>query len=208
VQANRTRSSLATYLTWAMREGLTESNAALLTNKNAEKPRERVLSNDEVKAQAERHGVLLRFKVTNEFTTKLLHSENHDPALVQSIYETCTLRTSCHTLHKGRYYKCSPSPFVADWLRRVQIEPPDLLGDSIGVRDNPNLRQELAAYLSDGTPLTACRFCLGCVGKTVPSWQMNKAAAQRWMAEKDPDIRELVRICAIASFAAGPCSLA
>ena len=49
VQANRTRSSLATYLNWAMREGLTESNVALLTNKNAEKPRERVLSNDEIK---------------------------------------------------------------------------------------------------------------------------------------------------------------
>jgi integrase len=50
VQANRTRSSLATFLNWAMREGLTETNAALLTNKNAEKPRERVLSDGEIKA--------------------------------------------------------------------------------------------------------------------------------------------------------------
>jgi integrase len=49
VQANRTRSSLATFLNWATREGLTETNVALLTNKNAEKPRERVLSNDEIK---------------------------------------------------------------------------------------------------------------------------------------------------------------
>ena len=49
VQANRTRSSLATFLNWAMREGLTETNVALLTNKNAEKPRERVLSNSEIK---------------------------------------------------------------------------------------------------------------------------------------------------------------
>jgi integrase len=48
VQANRTRSSLATYLSWAMREGLTEANAALLTNKNAERSRERVLSNEEI----------------------------------------------------------------------------------------------------------------------------------------------------------------
>src|SRR5207344_832687 len=47
--ASVTRRELATYLTWAMREGLTESNAALLTNKNAEKPRERVLSNDEIR---------------------------------------------------------------------------------------------------------------------------------------------------------------
>jgi integrase len=49
VQANRTRSSLATFLNWAMREGLTEANVALLTNKNAEQPRERVLSNGEIR---------------------------------------------------------------------------------------------------------------------------------------------------------------
>jgi integrase len=49
VQANRTRSSVASYLSWAMREGLTEGNAALLTNKNAEQTRERVLSKDEVR---------------------------------------------------------------------------------------------------------------------------------------------------------------
>jgi integrase len=50
VQANRTRSSLSAFLNWALREGLVENNAALATNKNIERPRERVLTNTELRA--------------------------------------------------------------------------------------------------------------------------------------------------------------
>jgi integrase len=50
VQANRTRSSLSAYLNWALREGLVDTNAALATNKNIERPRERVLTNTEIRA--------------------------------------------------------------------------------------------------------------------------------------------------------------
>ena len=50
VQANRTRSSLTGFLNWASREGLIETNAALSTNKNQERPRERVLTASEIEA--------------------------------------------------------------------------------------------------------------------------------------------------------------
>jgi integrase len=50
VQANRTRSSLSAFLNWCLREGLVDSNAALATNKNVERPRERVLSSAELRA--------------------------------------------------------------------------------------------------------------------------------------------------------------
>jgi integrase len=50
VQANRTRSTLATFLNWAMREGLIDSNPALATNKYPERSRDRVLSNAELRA--------------------------------------------------------------------------------------------------------------------------------------------------------------
>ena len=39
VQANRTRASLSKFLNWCLREGLIESNQALLTNVNEEKER-------------------------------------------------------------------------------------------------------------------------------------------------------------------------
>lgn len=152
----------------------------------------RKLSEDEIRQQAERSGVLLHLKVTDEFTNKLLHSENEDPELVASIYSTCTLRGSCHTIHDGRFFKCSPSPFVPEWVRRVGLEVSDFSGDSVPLRNNPDLRRQLLEYLKDDRPLTACRFCLGCVGKPVRSRQMNKKAVREWLSERDPDTRELV----------------
>jgi integrase len=50
IQANRTRASCAKFLNWCLAEGLTENNPAMHTNKNAEKSRDRVLSDKELKA--------------------------------------------------------------------------------------------------------------------------------------------------------------
>lgn len=150
------------------------------------------VSYDDLRTLTNRHGILLWYKPTNEFTTKLLHAENRDPELLRTIYSSCTLRTSCHTIHQGRYFKCSPSPFMPAWLRRIGLESPSWPADSVAVRDNPDLHRQLAEYLASDKPLMACRYCLGCVGKSTPSRQMNRAAVQSWLSEKDPDIRQLV----------------
>ena len=47
--ANRVRSTLSAVFGWAMREGLALSNPVVNTNKRDEHPRDRVLSNDEIK---------------------------------------------------------------------------------------------------------------------------------------------------------------
>ena len=49
VQANRTRASLSAFLGWCMREGYCDTNIALATNKNDETPRDRCLSNAELR---------------------------------------------------------------------------------------------------------------------------------------------------------------
>jgi integrase len=48
VTANRVRASLSTCFSWALREGLALSNPIANTNKREERPRDRVLSNDEL----------------------------------------------------------------------------------------------------------------------------------------------------------------
>ena len=48
VQANRTRASLSKFLNWCLREGLVESNQAVLTNVNKEKKNDRVLLDGEL----------------------------------------------------------------------------------------------------------------------------------------------------------------
>jgi integrase len=49
-QANRTRASLSKFLNWAIGEGLIENNPVQHTNKNIETTRDRVLSDNELKA--------------------------------------------------------------------------------------------------------------------------------------------------------------
>jgi integrase len=49
VQANRTRSSLVTFLTWCAGEGFIDANPATFTNKNPEQTRDRVLSEAELR---------------------------------------------------------------------------------------------------------------------------------------------------------------
>ena len=49
VQANRTRASLSKFLNWCLREGLVESNQAVLTNVNREQKSDRVLIDAELK---------------------------------------------------------------------------------------------------------------------------------------------------------------
>jgi organic radical activating enzyme len=159
----------------------------------------RKLSNEEIRGQARRSGVLLNLKVTDSFTDKLVHAENEDPELVRSIYSTCTLRTSCHTIHEGRFYKCSPSPFVPEWVRRVGGGSVDFSGDGIPLRDNPDLRNQLEAYLRNEEPLSACRYCLGAVGKELPARQMNKRAVAEWLAEPARDPAEQLDRPALAA---------
>jgi integrase len=49
VAANRCRAALSSMFSWAMREGLAQSNPTLNTNKREEHPRDHVLTNDEIR---------------------------------------------------------------------------------------------------------------------------------------------------------------
>lgn len=50
VSANRARAALSAFFSWTMREGLLDSNPVIGTNRQPEKSRSRVLSDDELKA--------------------------------------------------------------------------------------------------------------------------------------------------------------
>jgi integrase len=50
IAANRTRASLAAFFSWAAREGLASENPAAFVSRHPERSRERVLSNEELKA--------------------------------------------------------------------------------------------------------------------------------------------------------------
>ena len=60
--ANRARAALSAFFSWTMREGLVDNNPVIGTNRQPEKSRERVLSNDELK-------IVLRACGSDDFST-------------------------------------------------------------------------------------------------------------------------------------------
>lgn len=116
------------------------------------------ISREELTDMARRYSVALWHKVTDRFILKFLHRENCDRALVGRVFECCELRRDCHTLHRGRYFKCTPAPYLRAWLVATGRGSAPLPIGGIPVGDDERFRDELAAYLESNVPLDACRY--------------------------------------------------
>lgn len=152
----------------------------------------RQLSEQEIMALGEEHGVEVRYKVTDEFSYRMINRENPDKDLVERIYSTCYQRESCHSLHKGRYYKCAPGPFVPQWLGEVGLEVQGFEDDGVDLHGVQDLRKELERYLWSEQPLRACHFCVGGMGKTFAHHQLNKDGMKQWLSDDHSDIPGLI----------------
>ena len=129
----------------------------------------------ELESLSKRHNFELELKRIDSFRVTMLNSRHRDATLVRQIFRQCALAHdwSCHTVHQGYYFKCSPAPFLTG---RLALRGESVLNhDSDGVRihDNPRLREELEAYLRDEEPLEACYYCLGSSGRSFPHRQLN-----------------------------------
>ncbi|KIG19152.1 hypothetical protein DB30_04617 [Enhygromyxa salina] len=152
------------------------------------------MSRAQVEARAEAHGFELFVKDTPNMRVTLLNHAIDDDASVQMIYDNCpqTHEWSCHTVHAGRYYKCSPAPWMQPRLRRSGVEFDNREADSIPLHANPRLREQLEAYLRSPKPLQACRYCLSNFGREVPGRQLNKKGLRLWVEEDHRDWLDLV----------------
>jgi MoaA/NifB/PqqE/SkfB family radical SAM enzyme len=151
------------------------------------------LSRDEIQKRADEYDTVLYYKETPLFFRKLLNQENTDSRLVQDIYDHCGLRMTCQTIHNGRYYPCSPAPFIPEWIAKLQQPSIDTSTDSVSLYDDPSVvKAKLHDRLNSREPLAACRYCLGAFGEMVPVTQMNRKAADDWLAEKHSSVEELL----------------
>jgi Radical SAM superfamily/4Fe-4S single cluster domain len=140
---------------------------------------------DQVQRTAARHGVEVWLKRNTAFRVTLLNHPNRDPALVRDVFAKCGLshEFSCHTLYGGRYYRCSPSPFIGPRLAARGIAFENRTTDGVPLHDNPHLGAQLEAYLRSEEPLSACTYCLGTVGITRPHHQLRGTALRDELAE-------------------------
>lgn len=152
----------------------------------------RQASEQEIFALGEKHNVKVWYKGTDAFNRRMLNKENPDEDLVRKIYSTCYQRSTCHSIHKGKYYKCATGPFVPQWLKEAGAPGDDFSDDGVQLHDNSDLRQELEAYLKNDSPLTACKFCLGGAGKSFAHHQLNEAGVRTSLSEDHSDIASLI----------------
>jgi hypothetical protein len=129
----------------------------------------------ELESLSKRHNFKLELKRVDSFRVTTINSRHRDASLVRQIFRQCALAHdwSCHTVHQGYYFKCSPAPFLTGRLalRGESVLNRDL--DGVRIHDNPRLREELEAYLRDEEPLEACYYCLGSSGHSFPHRQLN-----------------------------------
>lgn len=117
------------------------------------------------KAQAKRSKTLLDLRYQDQFREFFSEISAMDEAMTRRIYLTCSnsRQAGCHTLFEGHYYKCSQAVFIplafGDRFNFSDIQ------DGVKIQDSKTFVEELTQYLATEEPLTACRFCLGSVGK-------------------------------------------
>lgn len=129
----------------------------------------------------------------DRFHRTLLNARNEDQEIVRAIYRACKLtgKWSCHAVHEGRYYKCSPAPFMSPRLARLGIALDDA-GDGIPLHA-PDLRGRLERYLEDTHPLASCSFCLGTSGPAEEHHLLNRKGVEAWWKEDHRGLIEGLR---------------
>jgi hypothetical protein len=140
---------------------------------------------DEFDGIAREQGVQLRRSEVREFELAMLNTPIDDDALVEQVFSRCLNKDeyACHTIFDGRYYKCSPAPFMTPRLARRGITFENRGRDGVAIHDNPRLKEELEQYLFGGRPLIACTYCLGTSGPRIAHRQLDRAALAAELAE-------------------------
>jgi hypothetical protein len=112
----------------------------------------------------------------DRFRRTLLDVRTEDPEIVASVHARCELpwKNFCHTIRNGRYYKCSPAPFLEDRLMRLGIVYEHGEADGVSIANSGDLLAKLEAYLSASAPLKACEWCLGSSGPQLPHRQLSR----------------------------------
>lgn len=111
-----------------------------------------------------------------------------DEFLVQRIYDTCKMahRWDCHSIDHGFVYKCAQAGAIAQILDGCTIKPG---ADGIQISRGAGFLDTLIGYFRSTSPLNACRYCLGLVGKSRPHQTVPRG---EWLSLHNVTTEELI----------------
>ena len=130
-----------------------------------------------IRVRCEAAGVELEIVRQPRFSMSVVGEKNDDFKQVNAIFQTCTVAWSqrCYTVQDGYIYRCSRSPFLGYRLHQQGLVERDFhQEDGLKLEDSSDFAERAKAYFESSTPLKACSYCLGSVGKRVDHRQMTK----------------------------------
>jgi len=156
----------------------------------------RKLDHDECARICQAHNVILKVWYANEFNQTVINNRIDNPELVNGIFRECKMagEYSCHTVHEGRFYRCSIAPFMEPRLAMRGVSFSNREIDGVPLHDNPSLYEDIERCLNGQTPLAACSYCLGSSGQFVPHHQLNRLGRRQWLEEDNSRDIEVVRV--------------
>lgn len=147
-----------------------------------------------VQRMADEHQLWVWRKETPEFTERLLVEEVENKEFVKMVFQNCELAhlESCHTVHEGRYFMCSPSVWTEPRLAARGITFENRAIDGIPLHDNPDLYDDLDNLIRRQEPLEACRFCLGSWARSTTNVQLTKKGTDEFAKRQPENLADLV----------------
>ncbi|RLV10154.1 hypothetical protein CTZ27_02685 [Streptomyces griseocarneus] len=126
---------------------------------------------DDFRRRAREHGTDLSVRLSPVFRESYSEMGTEDGNLIDQIFRTCQIAHvwRCHTVHEGYFYPCPQSYFI----HRLRHANPEDSGDGLEIRDE-DFADDLRRHIDSATGPSACRWCLGSVGRRFAHEQVSR----------------------------------
>ena len=122
-----------------------------------------------IQARAAESNTPLTWRRRENFRSTIVTEPHPMDRTTRWIFRTCKSvhKYQCLMLHEGRLFKCAVPAFLPYYRRALKRNGYDPKVDAFDIHASRNLYDDLRAFLTSTTPLQACRYCLGYVGKKI-----------------------------------------
>ena len=140
--------------------------------------------------KARRFGTRLVLEIRNSFRESYSEVGTNDWGLIKRIYDTCLIahRWHCHNIELGYFFKCPQAVFLP---RKLEGKFRSHHIDGLKIEDYPTFGEDLRAYLESPYPLTACKHCVGTVGKPFTHSQVKRSEWRQFQQARLEDMVDM-----------------
>lgn len=144
-----------------------------------------------MEAQARKHGTKIVYDRVTGFQQILVYNRNENDHVLDAVFRSCFSAVNCHTVYKGKYFRCSRSNSLLKRMNLVGQNAKETR-EYVDLFESKNLEADLRRYISESTPLEACRYCMGNIGQRVPARQLTKFEIQQGLIPENEKPEELL----------------